>query len=225
MVYCHKRPTDGEVFYVGKGCGKRSTRTDNRNNHWHNVIKKHGGFDVEIVAKNLTEAEALKFEIALIKGLRDAGANLCNLTDGGEGLSGFRHSKKTRERMKISNRGKAKSGHKLSKEHRQKLRMAKLGRKLSKEHAQAAAKARIGRKVSVETGQKISRALTGKPLSEEHKRKLMKPVICLTTGEEFESVSAACLKYSLHRQNVAKCCNGKLKKTGGLSWKYKETTS
>lgn len=225
MVYCHKRPSDGEIFYVGKGCANRATRSDSRNNYWHNIVEKHGGFDVEIVAENLTEAEALRFEVTLIKGLRNSGASLCNLTDGGEGMSGFKHSKEARDRMKITNRGKAKSGHKLSEEHRQKLRMAKLGKKQSVEHAQASARARVGRTVSDETRQKISLALTGKPISEEHKRKLMKPVICLTTGEEFESVSAACLKYSLHRQNIAKCCNGRLKKTGGLSWKYKELTA
>jgi hypothetical protein len=225
MVYCHKRPTDGSIFYVGKGCANRATRSDGRNNYWNNIVNKHGGFDVEIVAENLTEAEALKFEVVLIKGLRDAGVGLCNLTDGGEGVSGFRHSDEAKERMKITNKGKTKSGHRLSEEHRKKLCLAKLGRKQSKEHAQAAALARVGRVVSDDTRQKISQALTGKPISEEHKRKLMKPVICLTTGEEFESVKAACDKYSLHRQSIAKCCRGKLKETGGLAWQYKELTS
>jgi hypothetical protein len=225
VVYCHKRPTDGEIFYVGKGTAYRAKRSDSRNNYWNNIVDKHGGFDIEIVAENLTESEALKFEVILIKGLRDAGADLCNMTDGGEGMSGFKHSEKSKELMRTTNKGKTKSGHRLSEEHVEKLRLAKLGRKQSKEHAKAAALARVGRVVSDDTRQKISQALLGKPISEEHKRKLMKPVVCLTTGEEFESVKAACDKYSLHRQNVAKCCRGKIKQTGGLAWQYKELTS
>jgi len=49
-IYLHRRNDTGEVFYVGKGTGKRATETHSRNSHWHNVVNK-AGFTAEIIAK------------------------------------------------------------------------------------------------------------------------------------------------------------------------------
>lgn len=190
MVYCHSRPTDGEIFYVGKGCANRATRSDSRNNYWSNVVEKHGGFDVEVVAQNLTEAEALKFEMVLIKGLRKAGANLCNLTDGGEGVSGFKHSAESKERMKITNRGKAKSGYKLSEEHRKKLSLAKLGKPASKLQVVASARGR------------------------------WKPVICIDTGVEYPSIKEASKITGINSDSISFVCRGKRQTAGKMQWKF-----
>lgn len=84
-VYVHRKLTNNHIFYVGKGCGYRSHDKTGRNDYWNKIINKHG-FSVEIVLKNLTESQAFNLEIELIKFYgRD---RLCNLTDGGEGVSG-----------------------------------------------------------------------------------------------------------------------------------------
>lgn len=84
-VYVHRRATDGRVFYVGKGkCGRIHERK-NRNLHWHNIVNKHG-FTANIVMRFDREECAFSFERALIKYY--GRENLCNLTDGGEGVSG-----------------------------------------------------------------------------------------------------------------------------------------
>ena len=94
-VYLHKRPTDGSVFYVGKGKKKRAWTKKARNNHWNNVVEKHGGFDVEIVVNNLTEQEAFKIEAEQIAiyGIE----NLTNQTLGGISTTGMVHSEETRK--------------------------------------------------------------------------------------------------------------------------------
>ena len=54
-------------------------------------------------------------------------------------------------------------------------------------------------------------------------------VICITTGEEFDCISAASTKYNVMRANIRACCKNKIKSAGKhpvtgekLVWKYIE---
>lgn len=89
-VYAHARASDGIVAYVGKGKGRRAWSRQGRNDYWRNTVAKHG-LAVEIVARDLTEEEALDMERALIAHHRLWGneEKLTNLTAGGEGSSGL----------------------------------------------------------------------------------------------------------------------------------------
>jgi hypothetical protein len=89
-VYAHVKPSN-EIFYIGKGKDKRAWSKKDRNLHWHNIVKKHG-YSVVILADNLTDEYALIEEQLLIKHFKKF-KKLCNQTDGGEGASGFKHSK------------------------------------------------------------------------------------------------------------------------------------
>ena len=93
-------------------------------------------------------------------------------------------------------------------------------------------------KYSEETKQKMSEAMRGdknpfykKHHSEEQKAKWRKTrkgkltggenpysrkVICITTGEIFDSIQEASDKYGIWHQNISKCCRGKLKSSGKL---------
>ena len=51
------------------------------------IVEKHG-LIVEFVKKNLTEDEAFKLEVDLIKKYLLEGLKLANMTDGGEGTAG-----------------------------------------------------------------------------------------------------------------------------------------
>lgn len=104
-VYLHIRNDTGEVFYVGKGRKKRATRTDGRNDYWKRIVQKSGGFSVKYVFSNLTESEAFDLEIKTIQELKNQGVNLCNLTDGGEGLSGIVPTKDHREKISLAKAG------------------------------------------------------------------------------------------------------------------------
>lgn len=85
-VYLHRKASNGQVFYVGKGLNGRAWTRKNRNRYWHNVVAKHG-FIVEIVIEGLQEWAALELEMDYIAlyGRKDLGhGELINLTDGGD---------------------------------------------------------------------------------------------------------------------------------------------
>lgn len=95
-VYLHRRKSDGLVFYVGKGKGKRAwvlSDIDRKNDHWTKTKNKHGIY-VEIVKSGMTEVCAFTLKRILIHQLRKAGMPLTNMTNGGEGVSGFVSSKR-----------------------------------------------------------------------------------------------------------------------------------
>ena len=88
-VYVHKKKTNGEVFYVGKGSGKRAWSAFGRNSLWKRTADKYGWL-VEIVQDNLQDWYAFELERDLISyyGRRDLGhGNLTNMSDGGDGPS------------------------------------------------------------------------------------------------------------------------------------------
>lgn len=83
-VYLHRRGDNNEVFYVGKGCGKRAIATKGRNSWWTRVYEKYGRV-VEYLEKGLTQDDALALEMETILFYRACGHQLCNLTGGGDG--------------------------------------------------------------------------------------------------------------------------------------------
>lgn len=71
---------------------------------------------VEILAELANEKDALEEEKYLISLFRYLGADLTNQTDGGDGISGYRHTRETRDKM-----SKSRKGHFVSEETRRKL--------------------------------------------------------------------------------------------------------
>lgn len=85
-IYVHKRATDGQPFYYGKGIRRRAW--DKRRNAWHNnVVEKHG-MVVEIIVGGLTAPVAKMLEITAISFAKSRGEPITNLTNGGDGASG-----------------------------------------------------------------------------------------------------------------------------------------
>ena len=192
-VYEHIRNDTNEIFYVGKGSNDRCFTKIGRNQHWHNIVN-FAGFNVRMIFENITEELALELEKELIKELRKQGVPLVNYTDGGDGVSGYKHTNEARAKM-----SEKKTGVKLepfSEEHKQKMSKAAMGdnnpmygkeitdehrarlivsakaKVFSPEHRANLSKALIGRKFSAETRKKIGEAFKGKKLSEEHKQKI-----------------------------------------------------
>lgn len=62
----------------------------------------------------------------------------------------------------------------------------------------------------------------GKCKRGNHKRPMLRvPVICINNLMCFSSVSSAAKITGLDRRNIAKTCTGKLKTTGGLTFRYR----
>lgn len=115
-VYLHKT-NDGEVFYVGKGLGKRAFNLAARSNYHKRISKKYG-CNVHILRNGLTEDQANDLEKSLILEYKKLGLCRANFTLGGEGRSGLKHSDETRLKMSRSQFGHPgyTKGMKMSKE-------------------------------------------------------------------------------------------------------------
>lgn len=101
-VYLHIKADTGEPFYVGKGSSKwnRCASKKNRNNYWHNVVNKHG-YNIIILEEDYDEKYISELEVYWICQFKSWGFKLVNLTHGGEGISGFKHSEETRNKIKL----------------------------------------------------------------------------------------------------------------------------
>lgn len=148
-TYAHSKP-DGTIFYIGKGRKNRAYDLVKRNVYWKRVVEKYGQPTVEILANWKTEAEAFDHEILLISCFKDMGYKLANLTNGGEGSTGFKHSQESIEKIvkiKTENPSKYWLGKSRSQETKDKISKALMG---------------VGRPHTEEAKKKISEAHKGK---------------------------------------------------------------
>lgn len=204
-VYEHWRPDKDVCFWVGKGHGTRS-HDFRRNFHHSNVVRLLARLgmcvEVRLVQSGMSELAALDLEKARIAFWRSSGVDLTNYTDGGEGVSGLRHSEKTRalisekrkkqsiihseetkrkigDANRIAMTGKKNPEHsarmmgrKLSDDHKAAISRGGKGRVDSEETRKKRANSNMGKKRSPEARANMRAAHLGKPLSEEHKRNM-----------------------------------------------------
>ncbi|MEI8286754.1 MAG: NUMOD3 domain-containing DNA-binding protein [Actinomycetes bacterium] len=168
-TYAHINKDTNKIFYIGKGAKNRYKSIARRNKYWHNIVKKYG-FNAEILAYWASEKEAFDHEMLLISCFKDMGYKLANMTDGGEGISGYKHSQENKLKM---------SKKTLSKETKIKIGLAHLGMKRSdkaKQNMSNAQKSIVNRQrppCSEETKKKISQKLKGRVISEESRLKMI----------------------------------------------------
>jgi len=108
FVYVDYTLDENLPFYVGKGQIARLQKRE-RNAYWKNIAVKHG-WRREIMLATKDESFAFEEEkrrIAELSTFEDGtpGRWGANLTKGGEGISGWKHSKETCERMSRSRSG------------------------------------------------------------------------------------------------------------------------
>ena len=170
-VYEHWRLDRDECFYVGKGRGGRAYSMKNRNKHHQAICAKLSriGFamEVRIVACGLSEDDSFLMEKERIAFWRNIGCDLTNLTDGGEGISGFRHSDEIKKKLSDLNKGQpaAFKGRKHTEETKKLLSEIAKKRgapKLTKEQQEKVSNWHRGRKRSPETCAKISAKAKGR---------------------------------------------------------------
>lgn len=199
-TYLH-RTSSGQVFYVGKGRGKRAFSRHSRNPWWVHVINKHG-LRVEVVLSDVGEADALAHERFLVASFRVLGARLVNMTEGGDSAP----SKSIEVRAKIS---AALAGKPKAKRCRE--------RTGSNHHA-------FGKPVADATKSKLSAALRGRFTGADHPRS--RPVVCIDTGLEFSCARDAViwLRANGHPKasagNLCSALSGARPAAYGLQWRF-----
>ena len=91
-VYVHYKKGTDIPFYVGKGRWNRINKSSDRNKWWKNIVNKYG-FVSEKIEENLNEIDSLFLEQYWISQFKQWGFKLTNMTEGGEGISGYKHKK------------------------------------------------------------------------------------------------------------------------------------
>lgn len=178
-VYEHWRLDRDECFYVGKGKQNRAYSRSGRNSHWNNIVAKlerlGSGYEVKLVKTGLTEEEAFSLEKNRIVFWKDK-VDLCNKTNGGDGVSGLIMSNESRQKMSAKAKGRPGNitmlGRKHSDETRAKMSAAHKGRPKSIEHAAKVGAFHKGKKLSANHIEKLSAAHKGKTVSPETREKL-----------------------------------------------------
>lgn len=169
----------------------------------HHAIHKYGKDAVEVKTLVVAEYEyILSLEKAAILAYKTKVPNGYNLTDGGDGITGYKFTDEVRAKMSLSKKGKLKTeehkakisaahigkkmsrdaidkkiastiGWKHTKEAIERIRDGNLGRKASAETVEKIRKANLGLVKSVETREKISNAAKARYASKEFREKLL----------------------------------------------------
>jgi hypothetical protein len=165
-VYTLIDPRNNLPFYVGKGSGERCNAHVveakyyvKRKSLKLNKIRKLMRLGMEpIVIKleeNVSDKQALDLECLLIAEMRDLGFALTNMTDGGDGAQGYKHTEEYKQMMREKFKGRI-----ITEEHRQKMCKPKSeqGRKNI-----ALARLQMDYRPTDEHKRKTSEALKGRP--------------------------------------------------------------
>jgi len=201
-VYIHYKQDTKEPFYIGKGNKKRYKQTTGRSEYWKRIVNKYG-FYSEIHSYYETHEEALIKEIELIKEYKELGFNLCNLSEGGDGITGYKHTNTAKEKISLSFKNKP-----LSEEHKKKISESKKG---------------IATVVfTQEIKDKLSKALKGKRLTEDnwnYKGKIKATKV--STGEEIIlNTTHEAKLMGCSQGTVSLCLNGKRKTHKGFKFEW-----
>jgi hypothetical protein len=204
-VYEHIRRDSFLPFYVGKGKDNRAYKKIGRNKYWNNIVNKCGNFDVNFIATNVDEELALLIEQERIEQLKLLNIRLCNLTKGGEGISGYKFTQEQIEKMSNSHKGKKLS---IQQKEQLKIRFRTIKR-------------------TDEWKKNISKALTGVPKKKESIEKSIdkrtKYVVCVDQNKLFRSAEVASKYYGIGKSSINRACNGSRKRAMNMYWRYATT--
>lgn len=231
FLYRHIRLDNQTPFYIGIGTFvkngptlkqkyRRAFSKGKRNKYWINIVNKHG-YEVEIMfhTKSIDLIKEKEKEFINLYGRRSSGGILCNLTDGGFGIEGFKHSDESKSKIGVSSRERPrKKGYKLN---------------LTEEGRNNIILAQTGKKVSEETRKKISNHLLGNSrgkghsVSESHRLKI-KETHCINLcqydllGNFIQLIQgfSGAKNLGFDSRGIKRNINGQTQSYKGFLWRY-----
>jgi hypothetical protein len=205
-TYAHSTP-QGRLFYIGKGSShRRAYYMQGRNNYWNKIVAKYGKPTVQVLADWKTEQEAFEHEKCLILCFRDMGYELANLTDGGDGTSGYKQTQEHKEKLRERRLGVPIH----SEEFKQQISNLHKGNKWRKGLATSAKQKAISSAIF-----KDNKFAAGNT----NNRKWVWVGTHIETGEVIKLVGEKALKDAgIQHANVIKCINSQRKSHKGYAW-------
>ena len=202
VIYLRTNKINGKK-YVGL-----ATNLKVRQNRWKCHTQKYAGtainnarakygidnFGFEIL-KECKDEELDYWEKYYIKELNTKAPYGYNLTDGGEGGSGYSPSEETRKKLSDANKGKTPWNK---------------------------GKTNI---FSEETKKKMSEKKKGVPNLEQSKSVFQIDMITNEIIAEFSATMEVERQLGFNHRNISACCLGKQKTCGGFKWRYKEESA
>lgn len=191
-VYIWYLESSKEVFYVGKGSGNRVTSMKDRNPHFRHIRNKCK-CSYKIVKYFDNEEESYDYELKLGTEYKAKGQAWCCYV---LGKTDKFLSSETKKKIAKTLKGNTpwNKGKHISKEQKEKLRLAHLGKKQSEETKKRRSVALMGHKVSKDARNKIyvskvgkKNPMFGKKQSEETIRKRVAKMIGHEVSEETKS--------------------------------------
>ncbi len=174
---------DKTPYYIGKGKGNRAYKK-----HRKGIGVPKDKSRIIFLKQNLTEEEAFRHEIYMIAvfGRKDLRTGILhNLTDGGDGASGYVFSEETKRKQSEAHKGNTTwLGKTHSEETKRKMSDTRKGKTHSEETKRKQSEAKKGKTFSEESKRKMSEAQKGKTLSEETRRKMSETRKGKTHSEE-----------------------------------------
>ena len=213
-----------EVFYVGKGKGRRYKQTSNRNKFFTNMYKSHN-CDVKKIYENLTESEAFQKERETVKWYREnTKFRLTNQTEGGEGSSGQNPPQEYRDKQSKIHREQWQD-----EEFREKMlaiRTDENGPYKSQEFrekiaqlVQGESNPNYGNYWTDEMKQHLSEVRKANGLSANENNSRATKVICVETGEVFNCIKFAMQKYNIRWEgSMTVALKHPVRTAGGQHW-------
>ena len=246
-VYIHRNMINNKA-YIGITSRNPEERWGNNGSQYHkgceiafkSAIQKYGwdNFEHIIWAEKLTEKEAKMWEIRLIALFKTNCTKYknpsygYNLTDGGEGTIGYKHTDEAKRKMSDAKRGKEpwNKGVPSSDETKQKLRESRLGH-IEPDEQKEKIKNSLLRWWSNEDNRRwMSEIRKGQTRSEEAKKSMReknqykRKVVQLTLDGEFvaiyDGIRIAGEITGIQYKNISACIRHIRKQAGGYIWLY-----
>jgi hypothetical protein len=203
---------DGSPYYIGKGIGNRAYSKHRKH------IKVPNKNRILILKNNLTEEDAFKHEIYMISvfGRKDLGNGiLINLSNGGDGVSGYKHTGLSKYKMQI----KALDRPPVSKETKEKISKTLKGRKKSPLSEEQKKKISETKKKNFKEGKyKTPNGMLGKKHKEETKKKMS---AIAKTKNNSQIASQSRMKKVMINGTIYNSRKEAIEKTG-ISWRQYE---
>lgn len=219
-VYIYKVDDTDEIFYVGKGKGKRST--SGRRNKFCEDMKNTHNWSVEIIADHLTEEDAFTLEALKIKEYKTKGYRITNQTNGGDGISGYVMTDDIKKKISISSIEKWKNQEfreRQLKHRREGIYQSSEFRKKISSVTKGDMNGNFGNKWTDEMKDSMSkkRVLNGKSKGVNNPRATK--IMCVETGKVYDCIKFAQEEFQLKSQASLTIALDKPNRTaGGCHW-------